>query len=706
MEVQLSTVVDLDLLKMKWKEQYVSEGLNRKVAPSQPPGIYQGLRIIENTGSPRQVEIAPDVDTNFHVAVYQSTTGYSMTYWDMAGTSIILDLTNIALSNEETVIGLEMDYTVGVDTTAVWMAFPIADWNALPAARRDEIIVLGTVQVPSSMVANIVTADISIDRATYAWRNLSKGAIAWSQIVRNGDFEQADSGAATAWYWSMAAIAGSGTGTTLIDVTDPQRNEKCIEFSTLTTGSVIFVALQNVNIPVTPGQLGMVRYQKKNLVIPSSGTMDFNLVFADSTGSIGANTLLTTVDTTGVDGSYEEVVFVFEVPVGVTELAQVGIGGGPTYASAPVDVLRIDDVSVWLETSGERNDLQHGVTGDVVANGSLTLALPGTGYAEGAIASYNTVGNKLTLDDIATPGALALDIAGTVDSSGAMTSAAGGIVATTGDIVAATGDIEATAGNVVVGVDLSVGSDVISDLIPDATATRDLGSPTRRWNAVLYDLDVSNDVSSNLKPNTPGQDLGIAGANRWNLFAINIDVSGLVTGDVIPAVDGQDLGDGTKGWDVYAKTVHYSSTQTIKIPISIYGPGAAVGGSSWTGISGAASSGSGIRGNTLNGKWHLPIFGLRDGDQIVGWQLMIYQTSAGGGATVTGRLQRVDNGTDTQLSTATCLDNYGGSGWVSFGATGLSETITGFDSYFLELEPDVAGSVIVFKHAEIQVVRP
>jgi len=242
-------------------------------------------------------------------------------------------------------------------------------------------------------------------------------------------------------------------------------------------------------------------------------------------------------------------------------------------------------------------------------------------------------------------------------------------------------------------------------VLPYATAVQDLGSPTKRWNAVLYNLDVFNEVTTNLRPNVTGQDLGTAGS-RWDLFAQQLDVGGTVDSSLEPTADGQDLGNVSEGWDLYARQVHYSAGQTIKIPISIYGPGAAVGGSSWTGISGAAASGGGIRGDTDEGQWHLPIFGLRDGDQIIAWNLMIYQTSAGGGATATGRLWRVDNGTDTLLSTATCLDNYGGPGWVSFGASGLSETITGFDSYYLRFEPDIVGSVIVFKHAEITVIRP
>lgn len=412
-EVTLSMVVNLDLVKMKWKEQYVSEGLNRKVAPGQPAGIYQGLRIIENLGANLQVEISPDADTGYHMAVYQSTTGYSLTYWDLAGTAIILNLNDPDLLNGDVVIGLEMDYTVGVDTVAEWKAFPVADWNALPLSRKNEIIVLGTVAVPAA--GTITTAMISFERTTMAWRNLSKGALSWSQIIRNGDFEQSGDGTDRSWYWELGAFAIGGSGTVLVSTSDPQRNTRALEFSTLTAGSMVLVASQNVGIPVTPGQLGMFKYQKKNLVVPSSGAMNFDLVFSNAVGSNGANTLSTTIDTSVVDGSYEEVVVMFEVPVGVTALGQIQIGGGPTYASAPVDVLRIDDVSVWLETTGERNDLQHGVAGDVVANGKLQVRTPGAGYSGNAAhLSYDSGATKLEINDLDNSGGLIVDVNGAI----------------------------------------------------------------------------------------------------------------------------------------------------------------------------------------------------------------------------------------------------------------------------------------------------
>jgi hypothetical protein len=394
---------------MKWKEQYVSEGLNRKVAPTQPAGIYQGLRMIENIGSPRQVELSPDPDTGYHMAVYQSTTGYSLTYWDLAGTAIILDLSDGDLDSTDVVIGIEMDYTIGVDTVAEWKAFPVADWNALPLARKNEIIVLGTVAVPAPST-NITTAMISFERTTMAWRNISKGAIAWSQLLRNGDFEQASSD--NAWYWAMATQAGSGTGTVLTTTTDPSRNNRALTLATLTTGSVTYQADQNIGVPVTPGQLGMIRFQKKNLITSDAGTLNLSLLFADDIGMV-AGGFATTIDTSVIDGSYEEVLSLFEVPAGSYTLVSISLFGTMTYSTAPVDVLYIDDIGVWIETEGERNDLQHGVSGNLEVMGRLSMRDPAATYGVSSLAmDYSS--NRLTVDDHASSGLVEVDINGTL----------------------------------------------------------------------------------------------------------------------------------------------------------------------------------------------------------------------------------------------------------------------------------------------------
>ena len=379
-EVQLSTVVDLDLVKMKWREQYVSEGLNRKIVPSQPPGIYQGLRIVENISSPRQVELAPDVDTNYHMAVYQSTTGYSLTYWDPAGTSIILDLSSTDLNDQETVIGLEMDYQIGVDTTAKWMAFPIADWNALPAARKNEIVVLGTVQVPLLTSTNIVSGDISFERATYAWTGLSKGALPWSPVVRNGGFEQSIDASTRALYCDLSASNGTGSGTVLVSIVNPYAHEKAVRFATVSSGSMTLEAQQSIAIPVTPGQLVMVRGKKQQFLVPSSGTVDINIAFSSGSGTTASTVTLDFGGTT-VDGSYEDVLHVFEVPANVYAMETITIGGTVSYGSSPNTAIDIDDIQVWVETQGNMSEQSGQVSGDMEVRGKLKFTRAGLSYS-------------------------------------------------------------------------------------------------------------------------------------------------------------------------------------------------------------------------------------------------------------------------------------------------------------------------------------
>jgi len=316
-----------------------------------------------------------------------------------------------------------MDYSIGVDTVATWMAFPITDWNALPLARKNEIIVLGTVAVPA-VATNITTAMISFERSTYSWRGLSKGALAWSPLTRNGDFEQAADGTANAWYWALSAAAGTGTGTALVTSTDPDRNSLALTMACTGVGSVTFAATQNVGVPVTPAQLGMIRLRKKNLVVPSSGTIDIDLIFADDTGA-DLSTVSVNLDEAAVDGAYVEVLSIFEVPAGVTTLSRIVIGGTPTYAST-VDVIHIDDVQVWLETEGERNDLQHGVSGDLEVMGRLSMREPGALYSADSLeVNYDSSANQLNIDDQASSGGLKVDIngdltAGTVTADTAM----------------------------------------------------------------------------------------------------------------------------------------------------------------------------------------------------------------------------------------------------------------------------------------------
>jgi hypothetical protein len=467
-EVTLSTVVDLDLVKMKWRETYVSEGLNRKVVPSQPAGIYQGLKIIQNIASPRRVEISPDAETNYHIAVYQTSDGYSLTYWDMAGTSIILDLSDASLDNEETIIAMEMDYQIGVDTTADWKAFPVADYNALPAGRKGELVVLGTVNVPAP-ATNITTGMITMERRTMSWRNVSKGVLPWSPIVRNGDFEQSSPNDVDPkiWWWDVTNTPGTGTGTVITQETDPYRNLMSLEFASLTTGNVTLLLRQNIRVPVTPGQLIEVSYQRKVItVLPGPNVPEIKLLFLESAGTFQAQTTIP-VDVSGVDASYEKVNVVFEVPSGASTLADVTLGGLIDFDAAPLVGLYIDDLQVFLETSGERSDPQHGVSGDLEVAGNLVMRDVDNSHAQDPLKIiYDSSPKELKIDDHGSSGTVNLNHRGPLEA---------------GDITAR-GDLD------------SVGSTTVGTTL-DVTETSDLADQVTLGEA------LNNDDAGSSTPN-------------------------------------------------------------------------------------------------------------------------------------------------------------------------------------------------------------
>lgn len=349
--VTLSAVVDLSKIKMKWKETYVSEGLNRKVIPSMPKGIYSGLRLIQNISSPRQVEVSSAPDGT-HAAVHQSATGFSTTYHDVAGVSTILNLNSSSLDNQETVVTLSIVYVIGADTTANWIAYPIADWNALTDAQRAEKIVLGTVNVPAP-ATNITTAMILPNRRTVAWDSESPGAVPWSPIVKNPSFEHGATGSGgDAQYfisdWRNRADLDVN-GRFELGVATVRSGAKSLVFNKTAVGASTGKIEQYQEVPVTPGQLVRVTGWVRQLIAPTGGSYTFNVYWGDL-DSVASGSVAVTASIAGLDAAFRKVESTFEVPAGKFVLKTVTIEVvGVTTGSTGVAVA-FDDFQVFVET--------------------------------------------------------------------------------------------------------------------------------------------------------------------------------------------------------------------------------------------------------------------------------------------------------------------------------------------------------------------
>jgi len=353
--VALSTAVDLSKIKVKWKEQYVSEALNHKTSSTLANGVYRGLQLTQNITSVRLVSVTVGSDP-VHAAVLQSATGFSLTYFDVAGASITLDLSSPDLSNQETVIALSVTYIVGGNTTANWMAYPIADWNALSAAAQAELIVLGTVNVPLLFV-NITTSMISMKRRSWAWENAA-GSLVWSPLLKNGTFEHAELNATTdysASYWRFGNLGTSGFQAQFkVQNTSARTGTNCLVVDHTVTGLQSTEAEQEIGAPVTPGQLIKYRFFLQRLKVAAGGNpFKFSLRFVGpdmvTETDINVNTTLN-----ATDAGYLEISDTVAAPAGTAFLVSAYMDYTANMSSTGL-ALRIDDMQVWLQTSGAQS---------------------------------------------------------------------------------------------------------------------------------------------------------------------------------------------------------------------------------------------------------------------------------------------------------------------------------------------------------------
>lgn len=165
------------LVKMRWKEPYVSEGLNKKFNGLVPHGVIRGGRLGTNALDLR-ITVEADPDTGDSIYSVIDANGHQLTFRQVG--DITLDLT--ALASTTVYIGLEVTYSTSVATSVKWRAYSQAEIDADPT-----IVCLGGADVPAS--GTIPAADIFGDRRTDGGMSISSGMQPWAQILKNPSFE-------------------------------------------------------------------------------------------------------------------------------------------------------------------------------------------------------------------------------------------------------------------------------------------------------------------------------------------------------------------------------------------------------------------------------------------------------------------------------------------------------------------------------------
>lgn len=340
-------------ITVRWKEPYASDALNRKLSAIIPAGVYRGLRL-EVSASNLSVDIAEDSTHSDHVAVFDTDDGHSITYRDRSSGRITFDLSSF-LSGEAVTIAASTGYTIGADTAAEFLGYTQVEFDALNAAQRSSIVVLGMVLRPASGI--IPVANISHDERDISFINRASESVPWNPLIRNSGFEISDTNETfrhASPFWETFNVATTGGAVFLSLATDVDSNSgsKSLEVSASVVGGVISTARQALYTPVIPGRSIRVSLHKK-AIQAATGTNSgvIRLSFEDKDGSSDTDVDLS-FDVDSIDGSFVELSGVVTVPASMAVLKMVEVIVTGTYAGTGA-CIRIDDVQVWYEVDAK-----------------------------------------------------------------------------------------------------------------------------------------------------------------------------------------------------------------------------------------------------------------------------------------------------------------------------------------------------------------
>ena len=407
---------------MAFRERYVTEGLNQKMAVNTPPGVYRGFRLQANAGTNNSVTIKADPTYLDHAAVYQTDDGFSLSVHNTGG-DFNVDLTSLVDTVDVTlVIAIVADYAIGATTTATVEAYTLSPVDELTGATEEnEIVILGTVVIPANSVAPIPSGNVTPDRFQPAAAAVATGARAWVPLLKNGGFEQGDETTQNDLidrqipHWRTYGTASMSPGVAT-DKSDPRTGIRALALkadATFTTNKGLH---QLCEYPADPGTYVHWRFFRKIVQPTTLGQIEFRISFLSEAGGEGTPLIVPIVDTgSSADADYVEVSGTTQVPAPRYGVKKVQFHyNGAEQSGTPGTVVFIDDVQVWVEDAADRpglrrrepdGDAYH--TSLVLRDGTSTSAAPWDQPA--CVFDYDVDANELSLQKSDGTGAAGLD---------------------------------------------------------------------------------------------------------------------------------------------------------------------------------------------------------------------------------------------------------------------------------------------------------
>lgn len=332
-----------DQIKLHWKEDYVTEGLNKQQT-AESRGVVRGFELAAN-GVPDFINIRLLVDavTADGVVCIRNSDNRVVTL--IIDSDITIDLSAIVPSGAEYWICAYADYTVGAPTTASIEILTTAELSAAPYVGN--IVVLGWVNYtgannldPDSSTPTLGPTDINtvtflpgvnVAAMREIARNVeSKGRLPWQKALRFGradEYLEAKSPQFTgpAFYpadWKLLNLINANLTAVKVDDTDPARGDLHFSINLQDDGGGVPLAgfYHHTITPVRPGDHVRIsfRYKVPAGPIPNGWAIRFGYVALDLTGNVVTTWGSVIIgDVTGAAmPSYEEFHDLFRIPAG------------------------------------------------------------------------------------------------------------------------------------------------------------------------------------------------------------------------------------------------------------------------------------------------------------------------------------------------------------------------------------------------------
>lgn len=339
------------IAQMRFKEPYVSQGLNKKLFGLVGAGVVRGGKL-QTTGAGFGINIVPDSIEGDSIYSYQDVNDLQFTV-RQEGT-VALDLT--ANAGTTVYVCLYVGYTIGATTVVEWRSYTDAELFTAPVAEAAFVIILGRVVVPG--VGPIPAANVTPIARRVAWDDRAPGG--WHQIAKNGSFERAV-GAGFSSFFGIEHWMGTGFGTPnyRISTTAPYSGTREFQLEQPAPGVVNERLLsQTAKVPVVAGQYVRARVRLRGNVwagVAGGGHQGVALKFYTNEGVLVStvwienNALSGTFGYTLVDGTVA-------VPAtAVWMRLHVGIHNNGAVLNA--GSLYFDDVKCWVESDHPIEDV-------------------------------------------------------------------------------------------------------------------------------------------------------------------------------------------------------------------------------------------------------------------------------------------------------------------------------------------------------------